>query len=191
MGFEGGMDVIDAIFETFGERGDEAYYGEPVSQREHALQAAHLAEREGSPDSLVVAALLHDIGHLVHDLPEDIAEQGGDGRHQDAGAAWLAPHFGPEVIRPIEMHVEAKRYLCAVDPGYAATLSDASKLSLKLQGGPMDPGEVARFEADPHHRAAVRLRAWDDTAKVVGLDVPPIEHYRGRLEAALRAHRPA
>jgi phosphonate degradation associated HDIG domain protein len=178
------MNVIDEIFARFGSRGDEAYYGESVSQLEHALQAAHLAEREGSPDSLVVAALLHDIGHLVHHLPEDIAERGVNGHHEDAGASWLAPHFSPEVIRPIEMHVAAKRYLCAIDPGYAEGLSPASKLSLKLQGGPMDPDEVARFASDPHHRSAVRLRAWDDAAKVVGLDVPPLEHYRARLKAA-------
>ncbi|WP_435009188.1 phosphonate degradation HD-domain oxygenase [Tundrisphaera lichenicola] len=180
------MSVVDTIIETFGSRGDEAYYGEAVSQLEHALQAAHLAEREGSPDSLVVAALLHDLGHMIDDLPEDIAQKGVDARHEQAGSAWLAPHFGPEVIRPIEMHVAAKRYLCAVDPGYAEGLSPASKLSLKLQGGPMGPDEVARFEADPHHRSAVRLRGWDDAAKVVGLDVPPIEHYRARIESALR-----
>src|SRR5258707_15547251 len=121
------MNVIDEIFATFGSRGDEAYYGESVSQLEHALQAAYLAEQEGSPDALVVAALLHDIGHLVHRLPEDIAERGVDGHHEDAGASWLAPHFAPEVIRPIVLHVAAKRYLCAIDPGYAEGLSPASR----------------------------------------------------------------
>jgi gamma-butyrobetaine dioxygenase len=177
------MNVVDEIFAKFGSRGDEAYYGESVSQLDHALQAAYLAEREGSPDPLVVAALLHDIGHLVHRLPEDIAEQGVNGHHEDAGASWLTPHFSAEVIRPIELHVAAKRYLCTIDPGYAEGLSPASKLSLKLQGGPMDADEVARFESDPHHRSAVLLRSWDDAAKVVGLEVPPLEHYRARLES--------
>jgi phosphonate degradation associated HDIG domain protein len=180
------MSLVDTILELFETKGHAAYLGEPVTQREHALQAAVLAERDGAPDALVVAALLHDVGHLVHDLPDDIAEQGVDDRHEERGGAWLARHFRPEVVEPIRLHVAAKRYLCAVDPSYRDGLSPGSVLSLGLQGGPMDPAEAARFEANPHQRAAVRLRRWDDRAKVPGLEVPGLEHYRARLAAALR-----
>ena len=184
------MSISDDVFRLFEARGRTAYHGEAVSQAEHALQAAHRAERDGAPDALVVAALLHDVGHLVQGLPEDLAECGVDGRHEDAGAAWLAGRFGPEVVEPIRLHVAAKRYLCAVDPGYRAGLSPASLRSLALQGGPLRGAAVAAFEADPHGPAAVRLRRWDDAAKVPGLAVPALDHYRARIEAAARAGRP-
>jgi len=180
------MSIADEIIRLFEARGREAYFGEPVSQAEHALQAAYQAEREGSTDAMVVAALLHDVGHLVHHLPEDIAEQGSDGRHEDAGAAWLVSSFGPDVTEPIRLHVAAKRYLCAVDPSYRAGLSPASIRSLELQGGEFSDDEAGRFESIPHHRDAVRLRRWDDLAKIPGLVVPGIGHYRGRIAAASR-----
>ncbi len=181
------MQVVDTIIRLFDSQGHEAYFGEPVSQREHALQAAYLAEQDGSPGWLIAAALLHDIGHLVHGQPEDLADRGGDGLHEDAGATWLAPHFGPDVVRPIRLHVAAKRYLCAVEPGYLSALSPASALSLRLQGGPMDAAEAARFASDPHHGPAIRLRRWDDRAKIPGLIVPGVEHYRKHLESAHRS----
>jgi gamma-butyrobetaine dioxygenase len=177
--------IIDEVFELFGNRGHAEYHGEAVSQREHALQAAALAEQEGAADHLVAAALLHDIGHLLSGLPESIATEGIDGRHERAGAVWLARSFGPEITEPIQLHVAAKRYLCAVDPQYQAHLSDASIRSLGLQGGPFRTEEAAEFEANPHFRAAVRLRDWDDRAKVPGLDVPGLEHYRAVLEAVV------
>ncbi len=175
---------FDRIARLFSERGDSAYLGEEVSQSEHALQSAHLAEVEGASDELVVAALLHDIGHLVNGHDEDLADRGLDGRHEDFGARWLSATFGPAVLEPIRLHVAAKRYLCAVDPAYCDALSDASRQSLELQGGAFDAAGVASFEANPHHREAVRLRRWDDAAKVPGLDVPGLEHYRRRIEAA-------
>lgn len=180
------MRNVDDILDLFRRRGDSAYYGEAVSQTEHALQAAHLATREGSVDALVVAALLHDVGHLLHDQGETVAERGIDARHEEAGERWLAARFRPEVTEPVRLHVAAKRYLCAVDPDYAARLSPASALSLKLQGGPMRPEEVAAFEENLHHREAVRLRRWDDAAKVAGLSVPGLDAYRERLAAAMR-----
>jgi phosphonate degradation associated HDIG domain protein len=175
------MDVLGTIADLFASRGHAEYHGEPVSQAEHALQAAHLAERAGADDTLVTAALLHDVGHLLHKLGEDVAERGVDDRHEQLGCAWLRRWFGPAVAEPVRLHVAAKRYLCATDPAYLARLSSASRLSLELQGGPFTPAEVAAFQTNPHAAAAVRLRHWDDEAKVTGLAVPPLEHYRPRL----------
>jgi phosphonate degradation associated HDIG domain protein len=177
------MTVIDRIFTLFREKGNGGYFGEAVTQTEHALQAAHLAEQSGAPAELVAAALLHDVGHLLHGLPEDLAERGMDGRHEEGGAAWLQPHFGPPVVDPIRLHVAAKRYLCAVEPDYHAGLSEASRRSLYLQGGPMSPEEVGDFEQEPWFRSAVAVRRWDDEAKVPGLVVPGLDHYRPCLEA--------
>jgi phosphonate degradation associated HDIG domain protein len=157
-----------------------------VSQLEHALQAARLAQISGCPESLIVAALLHDVGHLVHESGEDIADRGTDSRHEALGEAWLARHFGPEITEPIRLHVNAKRYLCAVEPEYLQQLSAASVQSLKLQGGPMSSDEVKAFEANPHFQDAVTLRRFDDEAKVVGLETPGLEEYRGLVAEALR-----
>lgn len=176
-------DLYDQIVRLFDRRGEDAYFGEAVSQTEHALQSASLAEQEGAPDSLVVAALLHDVGHLVGGHDEDIADHGIDGAHEDSGAAWLAENFGPEVIEPIRLHVAAKRYLCAVDPAYFEALSPASKRSLELQGGPFEGDALRSFESNPYCQDAVRLRHWDDTAKVPGLPVPGLDHYRSRIES--------
>jgi phosphonate degradation associated HDIG domain protein len=183
------VNVVDAIFRLFTKGGDAAYFGEAVTQSAHAVQAAHLAELANAPDSLVVAALLHDIGHLLHGLPETIADEGVDARHEDGGAAWLARHFDPDVVDPVRLHVAAKRYLCAIDPAYLEQLSPASRRSLNLQGGPFKSAAVRAFESEPHHRAAVSLRRWDDQAKTPGLDVPGLEHYRQRMKAAVVAQR--
>jgi phosphonate degradation associated HDIG domain protein len=182
------MQVSDQIIEIFGAKGGAAYFGEPVSQLEHALQAAYYATRDEAPDWLVAAALLHDIGHLIHEMPEHIAELGIDARHEDLGHAWLARYFGPEVTAPVRMHVDAKRYLCATDVEYLSLLSPASVQSLQLQGGLFSEAEARAFEQQPFAREAVRLRRWDDLAKVPGMRVPDLECYRPILEAAqLRA----
>ena len=174
------MDCVERIFDLFSGRGDAEYFGEPVSQKEHALQVAHFAVQDGASEPLIVAALLHDIGHLLAGT-EDMAERGIDGRHEDAGWAWLSAHFGPEVTEPVRMHVDAKRYLCRADPSYLETLSPASVLSLELQGGAFDENDAHRFERQPHAMDAVRLRRWDDRGKIAGLGVPGLEQYRSLL----------
>ncbi|WP_422925179.1 phosphonate degradation HD-domain oxygenase [Singulisphaera sp. PoT] len=171
---------IARLFET---QGHSAYFGEAVSQTEHALQAADLAEREGASPALIVAALLHDVGHLLGESDIDPADHGQDGQHEELGVAWLNRSFGPEVTEPIRLHVVAKRYLCRVEPGYFDDLSPASKRSLTLQGGIFSAEEAKAFESNPHFEAAIRLRHWDDEAKVPGLVVPGVEHYRDRIEA--------
>jgi phosphonate degradation associated HDIG domain protein len=177
------MSVIDEIVALYARRGG-ATYGEGVTQSEHALQAAWLAQQEGAGSELVVAALLHDIGHLLHDLPEDIADRGVDTQHERLGSAWLSQHFGPAVTEPVRLHVAAKRYLCRADPGYYGALSEASQLSLRLQGGPMSGAEAAAFAALPSAAEAVRVRRWDERAKEFGLKTPGFADFRGSLESA-------
>jgi [1-hydroxy-2-(trimethylamino)ethyl]phosphonate dioxygenase len=182
--------VIDEIFAVFADEGEQQYLGEPVSMAEHMLQSALAAERDDAPPHLVAAALLHDYGHLVHGGPEDAAEHGVDMHHEDVAHAFFVEQFGEVVAEPVRMHVAAKRYLCAVEPSYLHELSEASVLSLRLQGGPMMPDEVEAFESSPHAHDAVRLRRYDDIGKVPGLETPPLEHYRPMLELALSARAP-
>lgn len=179
------MSTIDEIRAAFARRGHEGY-GEGVTQLEHALQCAVFAERDGAPEPLVVAALLHDIGHMLHDLPEDIADQGVDTVHESLGSAWLSQHFGPEVSEPVRLHVAAKRYLSASEPGYYDVLSEASKLSLKLQGGPMSTDEQRRFAAERFFKDSVDLRRWDDEGKIVGLKTPDLGHFEPMIARCLR-----
>jgi [1-hydroxy-2-(trimethylamino)ethyl]phosphonate dioxygenase len=183
--------VIDDLCDLLIVQGRAAYLGEPVSQAEHALQAAWSAEQAGAESALVVAALLHDIGHLLYDLKEAAAEVGLDDRHEERGQAWLQKWFGPEVTEPIRLHVAAKRYLSAVEPSYRAQLSEASVRSLHLQGGPFTPKEAEAFLNGPHARNALALRRWDETAKVAGLSTPPLEHFRPHLERVLSQRRKA
>jgi phosphonate degradation associated HDIG domain protein len=170
-------DVIAEVCELFHRRGDSQYGHEAVSQREHALQAALLAEQAGAAPERIVAALLHDIGHLLHTLPEDASERGVDDHHEELAARWLEGRFPPRVVAAVRMHVPAKRYLCAVESEYLRQLSGPSQVSLRLQGGPMTQSEVCAFEATPNFRGAVELRRWDDAAKVPGLVTPTIEHF--------------
>jgi phosphonate degradation associated HDIG domain protein len=172
--------VLDRIERLFVERGGTEYHGEAVTQLEHALQCAALAEQDGEPGEVIAAALLHDIGHLLHG-------PGEDHQHEELGARFLARAFGPAVTEPIRLHVPAKRYLCAVRADYFDTLSPASVRSLALQGGPMAAAELRDFESHPHSRAAAKVREYDDRAKVVRLATPPFAHFRKYLEQCLRA----
>ena len=157
-----------------------------INQRQHALQAALLAEQAGLSDAMVAAALLHDIGHMVHDLGQNPADDGVDDEHERLGHEFLTSMFGPEVTEPVRLHVAAKRYLCAVEADYFAKLSRDSVLSLSLQGGPMSAEEVAEFEAVAEYADAVQLRRFDEQAKVKGLETPPAAHFLPYVERCLR-----
>jgi len=161
-----GAAAVDAILALYLARGHERY-GERVTQLDHALQCASLAAAEDAPDSLVAAALLHDYGHLIDDRGHMAERDRLDGEHEAVGAMALAAWFGPAVTWPIALHVAAKRFLCAAEPGYFEALSPASKLSLELQGGAFTPAEAAVFMARPFAEDAVRLRRWDDWGKAL------------------------
>jgi len=178
-------DVVERIASLFATRGAEEYLGEAVTQASHMLQAAHLAEREHADDALVAAALLHDVGHFTSSVSGQELMRGTDNRHSHAGADWLAQWFGPEVTEPVRLHVAAKRYLCAVEPGYAQTLSPASVFTLSVQGGPMRGSELAEFAASRYREAACRLRRWDDAAKNPAAQPPPFAHYTALLAGLL------
>ena len=176
------MNVTDEILAIYQKCGSGAYFGESVSMTEHALQAAFFARTAGAPPGLIVAALLHDIGHLVDDVPSDIADWTMDAHHEQVGSRWLARRFRPEVSEPVRLHVPAKRYLLATDAGYFAKLSPASVVTLKLQGGPMTAHEVAKFETELFYKEAVRVRQWDDQGKVAGLKTPALGDYRPLID---------
>ena len=178
------MTAINEIRAAFDRRGQETY-GEGISQLEHAVQCAAFAERDGADAALVTATLLHDIGHLLHDLPADVADSGIDTQHEASGSAWLSRHFGLAVTEPVRMHVAAKRYLATMEPGYFEQLSDASKLSLRLQGGPMTATQAAAFAAEPFFADAIRLRRWDEEGKIVGYHGPVLDHFLPRVQACL------
>ncbi len=176
--------IIAAIDAAFIKRGHEGY-GEGVSQLDHALQCAFCAERDGASPALITATLLHDIGHMLHELPEDIADQGIDTEHESLGSAWLSQYFSADVSEPVRLHVDAKRYLAAVEPGYYERLSEASLVSLKLQGGIFTTAQASAFAEQPFADDAIRLRRWDEEGKEVGLRTPALAHFYRYVEACL------
>lgn len=176
---------IVRLYENYGVERYESGMPESVSQLEHALQCAMLAESAGADECLITAALLHDVGHLLYDDGEFGASL--DDEHQDRAMIVLAPLFPVSVLEPVRLHVQAKRYLCLVEPGYYDGLSEASRRSLALQGGVFAPGEGERFIEQPHASDAVLLRRWDDRAKTKGRETPPLDHF---LDFARRALAP-
>jgi phosphonate degradation associated HDIG domain protein len=175
---------ISDICILFARKGGRAYEGEPVTQIEHALQTAARAEAEGATPALVSAALLHDLGHMLNDQGETPTLRGVDDLHQYAALPFLRALFPDDVLTPIQLHVDAKRYLCATREGYYEALSTDSKRSLALQGGIFAPAQATAFIAQPFAQDAVRVRLWDDLAKVEGAATPPLAHFVAALEAA-------
>jgi len=163
--------TLDLIVDWLRHRADTRYGGEAVSQLQHALQCATLAQADGAGAKLVTAALLHDIGHLT-DNDSDI-----DHPHSEVAVHLLKDLFGLAVTEPIRLHVDAKRYLCVVDPLYWSGLSDVSKRSLEWQGGAYNAHEAAAFILQQHADDAVRLRRWDDAAKVAGATTPDLDYF--------------
>lgn len=180
--------IIPFLADIFRRRGAEDYLGEPVTVAEHMLQGAALAEGEDAGDELIAAALLHDIGHFTSEFgPMSIGDE-RDNFHDEAGAAVLAPFFPPVVTECVRLHVAAKRYLCATDPGYFGKLSPASVHTLKLQGGPMSAAEVDGFRTNPFHQQAVRVRLWDEAGKMPGVQTPGFDHYAPLLQRVVDGH---
>ena len=184
------MSTIKEIFELFDKRGNSQYGGEAITQLEHALQSASLAECDQAPAELIVAALLHDLGHLLHELADDAPEEGIDDQHENSATNYLRELFPEQVTEPIRLHVAAKRFLCAVDVDYLQTLSQPSVVSLGVQGGPMTPAEVADFQKHPYAMDAVQLRRWDDSAKVPNSPTPTLLHFAIYLMQAASPNEP-
>ena len=182
------LSTLKDIERLYAERG-ALHYGEGVTQVEHAVQCAALAQADGAPPSLVAAALLHDIGHLFED-EDAVVQANRDGRHEIAGAQALKGLFGQAVRAPIALHVAAKRYLCLREPAYFDALTAASQASLALQGGPFDPAEADRFERQPFWREAVALRRYDDIGKREDLAGRPFADFIPVLQNLLAEPRP-
>lgn len=177
---------IQNIIRLFSEKGARMYGAEAVTQLEHALQCAALAEASNLSDEMIVACLLHDLGHLIHNLGDDPASQGVDDGHEYRAVPLLSRLFGSPVTEPIRLHVAAKRYLCAVDSEYWVQLSPASKRSLELQGGIFSSEEAKNFIQQPYAQDAVKLRIFDDQAKVVNKITPDLPHFTQYLVTCLQ-----
>lgn len=179
---------LATVLTILAEQGSQQYGLEAVTQLEHALQCATLAETAGQSAEVIAACLLHDLGHLVHHLGEDAANHQIDDHHELRALPWLTPLFSSAVTEPIRLHVAAKRYLCAVEPGYWQALSPASQQTLQLQGGAFSAEAAQQFIQQPHARIAVQLRRWDEAAKVADLPTPELEHFYPILSRCLVQH---
>lgn len=180
--------IVAFLADIFERRGGEEYLGEPVTMAEHMLQGAYLAERQGEPEIIIVAALLHDIGHFTSEFGTFSMDDTHDKHHEEAGAAVLERFFPSLVIDCVRHHVAAKRYICATDPAYFGQLSAASIHSLKLQGGPMNADEVRQFERNPNVNEIVRVRHLDDAGKIADLKTPEFSHYAPMVQRVVDAH---
>ncbi|MBN35021.1 MAG: hypothetical protein CMM46_09635 [Rhodospirillaceae bacterium] len=177
--------VIDKIEALFAVIMEQSYLGEPVTVGEHMLQCAACARRDDAPDALVAAALLHDVGYYVDPDPDNANETVAEKRHDRAAPCVLESFFPPEVTEPVRLHVDAKRYLCAIEPSYRERLSDASIHTMSLQGGIMTDEDARTFGSQPFSDDAVRLRRWDDEGKNPETVAPGFATYRAMLESLL------
>jgi len=176
---------VSEVMRLFQSKGNSDYIGEPVSSEEHALQAAAMGKKAGFSDDAVLAALLHDVGHLIglDDPTKGRMEDCGVVDHENLGGDWLRSlGFSEKVSTLVRRHVDAKRYLCCVKPGYHDNLSEASKTTLRHQGGPMSPEEAKAFENDELFKTILAMRHWDEAAKVPGKAVPDLSSYKDMME---------
>ena len=180
--------IVAFLSDIFERRGGEEYLGEKVTMAEHMLQGAHLAEQQGEAEIIIVAALLHDIGHFTSEFGAFSMDDAHDKHHEEAGAEVLERFFPRLVVDCVRHHVAAKRYICATDTNYFGQLSAASVHSLKLQGGPMNAEEIAAFEKNPTLAEIVRVRRLDDAGKIEGMATPGFSHYAPMLQRIVDAH---
>lgn len=176
--------IIAEILAAFSTNG-HLDYGENMSMQEHMLQSACIAEQDGADERLIVSALLHDYGHLICNMPNDTFLEGHDNHHENVGADALANWFDEEVVDAVRLHVAAKRYLCGSNPAYLDKLSDASIMTLEIQGGPMNDEEIEAFRSRPGHDMAVKVRLYDDRGKVQGMERPEFDHYLPAIRRCL------
>ncbi len=177
--------TVDEIIRLYAAKGSTWYGSEPVSQLEHAMQCALLAEQAEASAELVAAGFLHDIGHLLVHEAHEIGHDGDDA-HQYFALPFLRSAFSDEVLEPIRLHVDAKRYLCLAEAGYWESLSPASKHSLELQGGVFNGEAAERFLAQRYAEEAILLRLWDDLAKTPGAAAPGLDYYAEVLRGCAR-----
>ena len=180
------VDIVDKIINKY-QTNNSLYIGEKVTITEHMVQTAMLAEQNHSSESLICACLLHDYGHFIIESPDHLVSKSMDGKHEDIAFNFLKNYFKPEVFEPIKLHVQAKRYLCR-NKSYWNILSEASKVSLKLQGGIMNDHEAKKFVSFKFHNDAILLRKYDDEGKIPNIKMNKIEDYRNLINSQLIKH---
>ena len=177
------LNIVDQIIFNFSNN-KSLYIGEDLTIAEHMIQTAMLAEKNQCSDDLICSSLLHDYGHFVIEDPKQLVTDKIDGRHEIIGANYLKKFFHNEIIEPILLHVEAKKYLSR-DKRYFDSLSEASKISLKLQGGAMSDLEVKKFEKNKNYENAIKLRKFDEGAKQKNIKIKKIEDYKELLRSKI------
>ena len=177
------MDIIEKIISNF-KNNKSLYIGEKVTIAEHMIQSAMVAEKTKSKESLICSSLLHDYGHFIVDDPDGLVKNNQDGKHEDIGYEYLKKFFKKDIVEPIKHHVLAKRYL-ARDRKYYNRLSEASKVSLKLQGGVLNNKEAKIFEKDEFFKDSIKLRKFDEAAKKIGVNIKDISEYKNLLKLSL------